>query len=159
MVTMPSSSEQRRALRAARWRRARLLGLELGLAGLVLEHVEGLLPSDRDQLGGCAGGTVLGGGDLGGLIQGDLPVAQGTAEVVRVAQDPAGGDGFFRPAQRGARHPGELGGVIDLAGERGDHFASLRCAALPRPSHIDPAGGRRRPPSGFDPGSSTRSIR
>jgi hypothetical protein len=50
-----------------------LLSLELGLSGLLLEYLEGLPLSDREQLGGCAGGILLSFGDLGGLIQRDIP--------------------------------------------------------------------------------------
>jgi hypothetical protein len=104
-----------------------LLGLELGFPALLPEHVEGLTLSDREKFGSGAGRRLLGFGDLGGLVQGYVPVTQGIAEVVRVPQDTAGNDCFFRPAHRCACHPSELGHVIQLAGKSCD---SESCESL-----------------------------
>jgi hypothetical protein len=96
---------------------ALLLGLERGLAGLFSEHGKGLLLGHREELGGDPRGRVLGLGDLGCLIQGDLPVLEGLFERRGVVRGLGRRQRLFALGDRGPGDPGELGGLLETAGE------------------------------------------
>jgi hypothetical protein len=96
-----------------------LLGLELCLARLLLQHMEGLFLGHRHELGGRTRSGLLRRGDLGGLVQRDVTVLQGRAQLLGVTQPLGRRNHGFGATDRGSRHPGELGSVIELARERG----------------------------------------
>jgi hypothetical protein len=97
-----------------------LFGLELRLAGPVLEDVERLFLRDRDERGRRPRSELLGRGDLGRLVERDVPVLHGRAQVVGFRHRLGGRDDGLGLARRHARHACDVRRVVDLARERRD---------------------------------------
>ena len=107
------------------------LGLELELAGPVLEHVKGLVVGHFDQRLGGARSGLLGAGYLGRLVERHRAPSQGGIEIGRGLDGGAGGDGLAGLSQRGARGARHRGRVSHTGRETRDpEAAQLHDAAV-----------------------------
>jgi hypothetical protein len=92
--------------------------------------VESLFLSDGDQVGDRSRSELLRRGDLGGLVERDLPVLHGRAQIVGFGHPLAGRDDGFGLARRHTGHARDVRSVVNLARER----RNAECGELLGPS-------------------------